>query len=41
MICSLPGKPVKIAASLFPVGHWPTYYGQVHWAQQFAWSTAR
>jgi hypothetical protein len=32
---------VKIAAPLFPVSNWPTYYGQLNWAQQFAWSAAR
>jgi WD40-like Beta Propeller Repeat len=41
LVPALPGRPVKIAAPLFPVSNWPTYYGQVDWAQQFAWSAGR
>ena len=33
----LGGRPVRIATPLFPPGNWPTYYGQVSWAAQFAW----
>lgn len=35
-----PGRPVKVASPLFPVNSWPTYYGQVDWTRQFAWSAA-
>jgi Tol biopolymer transport system component len=38
LVPALPGKPVKIASPLFPATAWPTYYGQVDWMQQFAWS---
>ena len=41
LVPALPGGPVKVAAPLFPVGNWPTYYGEVDWAQQFAWSAVR
>jgi Tol biopolymer transport system component len=30
-------QPVRIATPLFQPDHWPTYYGQVSWAAQFAW----
>lgn len=32
-------KPLEVAAPLF-APPWPSYYGQVDWAQQFAWSAA-
>jgi hypothetical protein len=41
LLPALPGRPVQIAAPLFPASNWPTYYGQVDRAQQFAWSAAR
>ena len=41
LLPALPGTPVRIAAALFPVDNWPTYYGEVDWAQQFDWSAAR
>jgi hypothetical protein len=31
-------KPVKIASPLFPPTAWPSYYGQISWSGQFAWS---
>jgi hypothetical protein len=31
------GQPTRIATPLFRPGNWPTYYGQVSWATQFAW----
>ncbi len=34
---TLTGRPVRIAGPLFPPGDWPSYYGQVTWASQFAW----
>ncbi len=40
LVPALPGKPVKIAWPLFPPTSWPTYYGQVDWTEQFAWSAA-
>jgi WD40-like Beta Propeller Repeat len=41
LVPALAGRPVRVAAPLFPPGSWPTYYGEIDWAQQFAWSTAR
>jgi hypothetical protein len=41
LVPALAGRPVKIAMPLFPVNNWPTYYGEIGWAQQFAWSAAR
>lgn len=35
------GQPVRIATPLFQPGNWPTYYGQVSWAAQFAWWSGR
>jgi len=40
LVPALGGKPVRVAAPLFPAGKWPTYYGRIDWAQQFAWSAA-
>ena len=31
-------KPEKIAGPLFPSSAWPSYYGQIDWTNQFAWS---
>jgi hypothetical protein len=39
----LPGldqTPAEIAAPLLELP-WPTYYGQVLWSDQFAWSAAQ
>lgn len=33
----LAGPPMRIATPLFPPGNWPSYYGQVDWAAQYAW----
>jgi hypothetical protein len=33
----LGGRPVRVAEPLFWPGRWPNYYGQVDWADQFAW----
>jgi dipeptidyl aminopeptidase/acylaminoacyl peptidase len=41
LVPALASRPVKIATPLFPVNNWPTYYGEIGWAQQFAWSAAR
>lgn len=38
LLPSLTGQPVRIATPLFPHEAWPTYYGQVRWSSQFAWS---
>lgn len=40
LIGRLGERPVRIAGPLLPPSHWPTYYGQVDWTQQFAWSLA-
>jgi hypothetical protein len=33
----LGGRPVRVAGPLFWPNHWPNYYGQVDWTDQFAW----
>lgn len=33
----LSGRPARVAGPLFRPGSWPSYYGQVSWAAQFAW----
>jgi TolB protein len=30
-------RPVRVAEPLFRPGRWPNYYGQVDWADRFAW----
>jgi WD40 repeat protein len=40
LLPSLSGKPLRIAAPLFSPGAWPSFYGEVGWSGQFAWSTA-
>jgi TolB protein len=40
LLPSLSAKPVRIAAPLFSPGAWPSFYGEVGWSGQFAWSTA-
>jgi dipeptidyl aminopeptidase/acylaminoacyl peptidase len=37
LLPSLSGRPVQVAAQLFPPGNWPAYYGQVNWLSRFAW----
>ena len=32
-------KAVRIESPLFQPGAWPSYYGQVNWSGQFAWSS--
>ena len=39
LLPTLRGKPIEIATPLFPRHKWPTYYGQVAWTAQFAWSS--
>lgn len=39
LIPSIGTKPVKVAGPLFPPRAWPSYYGKVAWADQFAWSS--
>jgi hypothetical protein len=40
-LLSTPGaKPVEVAASLF-AAPWPTYYGQVDWSDEYAWSSVQ
>jgi len=34
------GKPVRIASPLFTANVWPSFYGEVDWTGQFAWSSA-
>jgi hypothetical protein len=41
LLPTLSSKPVRIESPLFTPGAWPTYYGQVNWAGQFAWSSPR
>jgi dipeptidyl aminopeptidase/acylaminoacyl peptidase len=39
LLPSLTGKPVRIAAPLYPFHDWPQYFAQVAWATQFAWTS--
>jgi dipeptidyl aminopeptidase/acylaminoacyl peptidase len=39
LIPRLGSKPEKIAGPLYPPNAWPSYYGQVGWTGQFAWSS--
>jgi dipeptidyl aminopeptidase/acylaminoacyl peptidase len=32
-------SPEKVVAPLFPKHNWPSYYGQINWANQFAWTS--
>ncbi|MDX6473983.1 MAG: hypothetical protein QOK22_2799, partial [Gaiellaceae bacterium] len=38
LLPTLAAKPIEIAAPLFQPTHWPSYYGQMAWPAQFAWS---
>ncbi len=40
LLSALGAKPVEVAAPLFSAP-WPTYYGQVDWSDEFAWSSAQ
>jgi WD40-like Beta Propeller Repeat len=40
LLPTLNGKPTRIAAPLFPAHDWPSYFGQIAWSIQFAWSSA-
>ena len=37
LLPNLVSMPIRIAAPLFPPSDWPSYYGQIGWASQFAW----
>ena len=39
LLTSLTAPPVEVAKPLFPADAWPSYYGQVDWSGQFAWSS--
>jgi hypothetical protein len=39
LLPSLGATPQKVAGPLFPANAWPTYYGEVGWQGQFAWSS--
>ena len=39
LLPTLDGKPIEIATPLFPVHNWPSYFGQIAWSAQFAWSS--
>ena len=39
LLPSLTGKPVRIAAPLFPPNNWPQYYAEIAWSGQFTWSS--
>lgn len=39
LLPTLNAKPVRIAAPLFPLNHWPQYYAQIAWSAEFAWSS--
>ena len=38
LLPKLSGRPIRIAAPLFPLHNWPQYYAQVAWSAQYAWS---
>jgi dipeptidyl aminopeptidase/acylaminoacyl peptidase len=38
LLPTLTAKPIEIAAPLFEPALWPSYYGQIAWPAQFAWS---
>jgi WD40-like Beta Propeller Repeat len=38
LLPSLTGRPVRIAAPLFPFENWPQYYAQIAWSARFAWT---
>lgn len=38
LLPKLSGRPIRIAAPLFPPHNWPQYYAQVAWSAQYAWS---
>ncbi len=40
LLPTLSGRPVRLAYPLFAPGDWPSYYGSVDWADQFAWTQA-
>ena len=40
LLPALDSKPVEVVAPLF-APPWPTYYGQVDWSDEFAWSAAQ
>jgi len=39
LLTGLTAPPVEVAKPLFPANAWPSYYGQVDWSGQFAWSS--
>jgi len=39
LLPTLSGRPVRLTAPLFQSNVWPSFYGQVHWSSQFAWSS--
>ena len=41
LLPAIGGRPVRIAAPLFPFHNWPQYYAQIAWASQFAWTSNR
>jgi dipeptidyl aminopeptidase/acylaminoacyl peptidase len=38
LLPTLTATPAEIVKPLFSPGNWPSYYGQVDWAGQFAWN---
>lgn len=40
LLPSLSGRPVRIESPLFDINAWPSYYGQISWSSQFAWSSS-
>lgn len=41
LLPTVSSKPVRVAAPLFQPNDWPSYYGQIDWSSQFAWSSPR
>lgn len=40
LLPSVSSSPVRVESPLFSPRAWPSYYGQVNWSGQFAWSEA-
>jgi len=40
LLPAISSRPLRLESPLFTPGAWPSYYGQVNWSGQFAWSEA-
>ena len=37
LLPTIAGKPVRVAAPLFPLYNWPQCYAQIAWNARFSW----